>query len=114
MQVHIKMSYKEIFNKVSIELHKILPLEDPIFLEILEQNDLLPRDTRDKIGAERTRRDKSSYFIQNVIKISLDIYFPLLLKAMRLFCKNGNDIALQDLVEEIDKLQGMFTISIML
>ena len=101
------MSCTEAFNKISIELHKILPLDDPIFLEVLEQKRLLPGDTRSKIGAERTRRDKSSYFIQNVIKIAIDTYFPLLLEAMKLYCKDANNIALQDLVEEIEELQGM-------
>ena len=97
------MSAKEVLRQYIVELLKVLPMKNPTFLSVLEQNGLLPGDTRDRIEAEKTTADKADYLIQHVIKTAMDLYLPKLLEAMESYCKkdvNGN-VALEDLTGEM-------------
>ena len=92
---------KEVLTTFYLEMLKVLPLGDPAFLVILEQNSLLPGDTRDKIQAERTKAEKADCFINNVIKTSPNLYLPKLVQAMEKYCKDYTDIALNDLAVDL-------------
>lgn len=102
------MTPKEILKQYIVELLKVLPMRNPTFLSMLEQNGLLPGDSRDRIEAEKTQADKADYFIQHVIKTSTDLYLPKLLKAMEIYCKEDTDVALGDLAADMRvEMKGM-------
>ena len=92
------MSSEEVFKKYGIKLCKILPMDDPIFLEMLLNHDILPGDSRDKLEAQKTKAEKANYYIQHVIKPSANLYLPKLLQAMEQYYKEHNDNVLQELV----------------
>ena len=92
------MSSEKALNKYCIKLCKTLPMDDPIFLIILENHDILPGDSREKIETQKTKVEKANYYIQQVIKTSTDLYLPKLLQAMEQYYKENSDITLQELV----------------
>ena len=92
------MSLEKVLKNYGIKLCKALPMEDPIFLIILENHDILPGDSRDKIETQKTKIEKANYYIQQVIKTSADLYLPKLLQAMEQYYKEYNDNVLQELV----------------
>ena len=99
------MSSEKVLKKYSIKLCKALPMDDPIFLIMLENHDILPGDSRDKLETQKTKAEKAKYYIQRFIKTSPDLYLPKLLQAMEQYYKENNDIALQELV--IDMIAEM-------
>ena len=104
------MSSDKALNKYCIKLCKTLPMDDPIFLIILKNHDVLPGDSRDKIDIQKTKVEKANYYIQQVIKTSTDLYLPKLLQAMEQYYKEYNDIALQELViHVIAEMYSKFT-----
>ena len=66
------MDYKKVFNN-NLEKLLTLPMNDSIFIAKLTTNGLLPEDTGRSIEAKSTLADKASYFLNYVIKPSLDI-----------------------------------------
>ena len=97
------MSTKEVLAKFYSEMLKVLPMGNPAFLAILEGCKLLPGDTRDRIQAERTKAEKATCLIENVIKTSPNLYLPKLLQAMEKYHKENNDIALNDLADDMQR-----------
>ena len=97
------MSTKEVLATFNSEMLKVLPMGNPVFLAILEVYKLLPGDTRDRIQAERTKADKAACLIENVIKTSPNLYLPKLLQAMEKYHKENNDIALNDLADDMQR-----------
>ena len=79
-------SYKEVFQKYFYELTASLPMKDSLFIANLATHKLLPGDTRGQIEARATPADKASYFLDYIIKPSLDVedvtYFNSLMKVM--------------------------------
>lgn len=96
------MSTKEVLKKHSVKLIKTLPIDNSIFLEILDQYKILPGDSRDKIQAKEIKADKASYYIHQVIEVSTDLYLPRLLNAMKHYYKECTDIALEILVMDME------------
>ena len=99
------MSPEKVLKKYGIKLCEVLPMNDPIFLRILKNHDILPGDSRDKLETHKTKAEKANYFIQYIIETSTDLYLPKLLQAMEQYYKEYNDIALQELV--IDMIAEM-------
>ena len=94
-----EMSAEEILRKFDNKLCSTLPLDDPNFLEILENCEILPEGSRDKIQAEKTKANKADYYFQHIMKTSTDLYLPKLLKAMEDYNnKYTTNTALQDLL----------------
>ena len=109
----IKMSTTVVFEKYGSELCKKLPMEDPNFLQMLENYKILPGDSREKIQAKKTKEEKADFYIKNVIRTSLDSYLPSLLQAIEQYHRKYNDDALQDLlIHMIAEINGMFGICI--
>ena len=92
------MSAEELLKKYNIKLCSMLPLDDPKFLEILENHDILPGNSRDKVQREKEQTKRVDYYIQHVIKASTDLYLPKLLEAMKIYNNENRNSALQDLI----------------
>ena len=92
------MSSEKVLKKYGIKLCKALPMDDPIFLIMLKNHDILHGDSRDKLEAQKTKAEKAYYYIQQVIKTSADLYLPKLLQAMEQYYKEYNDDVLLELV----------------
>ena len=92
------MYSEKVLKKYGIKLCKALPMDDPIFLIMLENHDILPGDSRDKLETQKTKAEKANYYIQHVIKTSPDLYLPKLLQAMEQYYKEYNDNVIHELV----------------
>ena len=101
------MSAEAILKKYGIKLCETLPVEDPIFLQMLENYKILPEDSRDKIQAKKMKAEKADYYIQHILKTSSDLY--KLIQAMEQYHTEYNDAALQDLfIHMLAEMNGMF------
>ena len=101
------MSAEEILKKFGIKLCETLPMEDPIFLQMLENYKILPGDSKDKIQARKTKAEKADYYTQRILKTSSDLY--KLLQAMEQYHTEYNDTALQELlIYMLAEMNGMF------
>lgn len=103
------MSTEEIIEKFGIKLCETLPMEDPIFLQMLENNKILPGDSKDKIQARNEKAEKADYYIQCVLKIQPSSDLSKLLQAMEQYHTKYNNTALQDLlIHMLAEINGMF------
>ena len=101
------MSAEAILKKYGIKLCETLPVEHPIFLQMLENYKILPGDSRDKIQAMKTKAEKADYYIQHVLKTSSDLY--KLVQAMERYHTEYNDTALQELlIHMLAEMNGTF------
>ena len=67
------MAYKAAYEKYAEELVNVLPMEDSLFVTKLCKHKLLPGNTNSKIESLSTAADKSSYFLNRVVKKALDV-----------------------------------------
>ena len=67
------MSAIEVFKKFYVELVKILPMDDVIFIANLYANDLLPFSHKEQIQSMPTEPQKATVFLDHVIQPSLVI-----------------------------------------
>ena len=103
------MSSEKVLKKYGIKLCKTLPMDDPIFLIMLENQDILPGDSRDKIETQKTKIEKADYYFRQVIKTSADLYLPKLLQAMEQYYKEYNDNVLKELgIHMIAEMKSKF------
>ena len=66
------MTYLKVYNDYFEVLVKILPMKDAYFIAALYSNNLLPDEVSEHIDSLPTKGEKAKYFLQNVIKPSLD------------------------------------------
>ena len=66
------MTYNKIYIGYSEKL-LYLPMNDNTFIAKLNTQNLLPGDTESKIEGKSTPIDKASYFLNNIIKPSIDL-----------------------------------------
>ena len=64
--------YKQIYEKFYLKLVNLLPMNNVIFIAKLSAKDLLPGDIQTKLLSFVPSADKSSYFLDRVIKPALD------------------------------------------
>ena len=62
-----KETAKNVYNNFYPKLIDILPMEDSIFLSLLQKNKLFALDLKDQVLAKATRRDKAMHFLDNGI-----------------------------------------------
>ena len=90
-----------IFKKYYSRLVKSLPMDDPVFLAELYSNDLLPGDTKAFIESQSTKAQKSSKFLDIIIKPTVErddgTRFCVLVEVM----KNYEDDNVWRLADEI-------------
>ena len=67
--------YSQVFMRYFTQLVKCLPMDDPLFIAELSTANLLPGNMQPTIQSLTTKVDKSSYFLNNVIKPALDSNF---------------------------------------
>lgn len=81
-----------------VQLLKILPLEDDLFLGRLGEVDLLPENSRASIRAKGTRAEKVSYFLYHVVEPAADAYLPKLLSVM----EESDNVAVKRLANDMN------------
>ena len=92
-----KMSPKDAIQKFGVRLHKELPLDDPIFLGMVDGAGFLVLNYRASIEVKATRAEKVAFFQQKVLEPRPDIYLPKLLDVM----DDSGDIAAKSLAKDI-------------
>ena len=75
-------SAKDILSDHKVELLSILPLENEIFLAVLEKFQLLADGIGAYIRAEKFIHNKVAYFLQHVVECAPDICLLSLIFAM--------------------------------
>ena len=83
----IKMAHmKAVYDNYEEKLVMCLPMDDIHFITKLSACNLLPSDTKNQVKLQLTQANKAAYFLDHVIKPSLNIdeaaYFKKLLFAM--------------------------------
>ena len=67
----------QIYQKYAMEYNDklviVLPMDDPVFISKLSTHNLLPGDIDNHLKALSTSAEKSSYFLNHVIKPALDV-----------------------------------------
>ena len=81
-----KTSAKELFEYYNQGLLVCLPMKDIAFLDILKRRNLLPDDVRSSLVQMDKTTERSSYFLEKIIKTGFDdgsdSHFTNLLAAM--------------------------------
>ena len=96
-------SAKDILRDHKVELLKILPMEDEIFLAILEKFKLLTDDNGASIRAQIPSHNKVAYFLQLAVERAPDVYLPSLICAM----EQSDNLAAKKLANDMRE-KGMY------
>ena len=64
---------KKVFRDLRIKLITSLPMNDAIFIELLNRENLFPGSLKEQIQGKATKSDKASLFLDKVIQPSIDI-----------------------------------------
>lgn len=98
-----KRSAKELFEQYHTALVFVLPVKDSDFMDELHKHDLLPGDLKTKLESLIERNERSSYFLDSIIKPGLAVgknrHFVSLLTVM----KNSKYENVQDLARKIEE-----------
>ena len=101
--VMAKRSATELFEHYYTGLVFSLPVKDATFMDELLKYDLLPENVKFKLESLTVHKQRSSYFLDNVIKPGLAVgnskHFVSLLTVMK--CNKHDNV--KDLAEEIEK-----------
>jgi len=76
-------SLRETFEEYYSDLVQTLPMMDTIF--IASVNNFFCGDQKKAMEARNTSADRASYFLDNIIESSLEMYFEKLLDAMEVY-----------------------------
>ena len=104
------MSTKEVLKRHNAKLREVLPVENPVFLEVLKKYGILPEDAQCIMQAKETKADKADCYIQYIIKSSK---LPKLLEAMEKYYNESTEqnSDLQNLlIHMIAELNSKFTV----
>ena len=101
--VMAKKSATELFERYYTGLVFLLPVKDATFMDELLKYDILPENVKFKLESLTVHKQRSSYFLDNVIKPGLAVgntrRFVSLLTVMK--CNKHDNV--KDLAEEIEK-----------
>ena len=61
------------YKEFRIKLMTSLPMDDPIFLELLRKQDLFPGSLQEQVEAKTTKAEKTAWFLDHAIKPALDV-----------------------------------------
>ena len=102
-----KTSAKELFEFYNQGLLACLPMKDVTFLDVLKRKNLLPDEVRNSLKQMDKTIEKSSYFLEKIIKTGFDngddSHFINLLAAMT----ESSNVNVKDLSIEIQNKLGM-------
>ena len=77
-----KMSAEDAIKNFGVDLLKELPLDDPIFLDMVDRAGLLGLNYKATIEAKSTRAEKVAFFKSKVLEPGADRQLPKLLDVM--------------------------------
>ena len=100
--VMAKRSATELFDHYYMTLVYLLPIKDLDFMDELRKHGLLPGGVKSKLESLTIHKQRSSYFLDNVIKPGLAVgnrCFVSLLTVMK--CNKHDNV--KDLAKEIEK-----------
>ena len=95
---------KKVFRDLRIKLITSLPMNDAIFIELLNRENLFPGNLKEQIEGKATKSDKAGLFLDKVIQPSIDIgLFEFLIKLLTVMSDKVylKDDSLKQLAAEI-------------
>ncbi|XP_065894416.1 uncharacterized protein [Dysidea avara] len=97
------MTAAETFRHYQVDLLR-LPMNDVTFVNMLDREDFFHGNSKASMLAEKTEAEKSAYFLDNIIKRNIDLYFDKLLTTMQSY--DGPEGAVAKLAIEIKSKMG--------
>jgi len=94
-------SLLQVFKKYYSQLVKLLPMDNPVFLAELYSNDLLPGETKEFIESLPTKAQKSSKFLDSIIKPTVEIDNGTRIGVLVEVMKSNEDDNVQRLADEM-------------
>ena len=76
---------KEVLREFQPKLVTSLPLKDVLFVSILAKSDFFVGSQAASIKAQKTKADKASYFLNNVVFNDVEKHFVKLLNVMEVY-----------------------------
>ena len=98
-----KRSAAELFEYYYTALVYSLPIKDADFLNELFKNDLLPGDLKTKLESLTLRNERSSYFLDNMIKVGLAVGDSRCFTTLLTVMKSSKYDNVKDLAKSIDE-----------
>lgn len=77
------LSANEAITRFNVRLVQELPLDDAVFYAMAKSAGLFPLDHADSVQAQKTKADKVTYLLRNVVEPGADHYLPILLQVMK-------------------------------
>ena len=93
----------DVFKKFYSELTKVLPMIINVLITTFYSRELLSGDRKDRIDSLSTEREKTKYFLDKVVKPSLEIKYTEQFDEMLRVMKNSDDPAVKYLIDEMQK-----------
>ena len=97
-----KRSALELFDNYYQALIFLLPMKDNNFTEELFKHNLLPEDIKHKLGELCERKDRTSYFLDNVIKTGLAVGDKTCFMSLLTVMNNSKYDNVKDLAKQIE------------
>ena len=97
-----KKSALELFEHYYQGLIFSLPMKDNNFMKDLFKNDLLPEDIKHKLEEHPERKDRTSYFLDNVIKARLAVGDKTCFVSLLAVMNNSKYDNVKDLAEQVE------------
>ena len=97
------MSSADAVKKFGVRLLKELPLDEDIFLEMVNDAGLLSLGYKASIKAKGTRAEKVAFFKDNILEPGPDIQLPKLLDVI----DDSDDSTAKNLAKDIRKATGL-------
>ncbi|XP_065898770.1 basement membrane-specific heparan sulfate proteoglycan core protein-like isoform X3 [Dysidea avara] len=86
-------SLAEALKEYQVRLVSSLPMDDLIFVAMLEKSNFFVGNHKATMQAKQTKVDKASYFLDYIVERHVDVYFIRLLNVMEVFGGNGQSLA---------------------
>jgi len=95
------MNAKTVYNEFNVELVRILPLKDPIFIATLTKENFFSGNLKLEVIATPTQADATTLFLCKAIEPSLEVGNREPLDRLLLVMKTFGDLNLKKLAEDI-------------
>ena len=97
----------DVFKKFYSELTTVLPMIINKLVTKFYADQLLSNDHKDNIDSLTTGKEKTQYFLDKVIKPSLEIKYTKQFDEMLRLMKSSDDCAINHVADEIEKFMGV-------
>ena len=92
---------KSVITKYYVELIEVLPIDD--LLEHLDANKLLPRNYKAKVKSLSARKEKTTYFLDEMIKPGLSVGYIGQFNEMITVMESSDDPVVKHLMKQIQE-----------